>query len=311
MEIVSRLRLVDARPQQARRDLGADEHRLQGRVAARVASRTAARACWSRMARCCARRRGGRRDAAVRARRGARRRAPAAARGAGDSARQLERAPAAEPDDSALFLRRHRRDPLDLGHDRPLEGRDAEPQRVDPRGASTAPPTRTCARARCSTTACRCTSRRRGSRTSIARSSAGVPVAIDRALLGRRTSGTAAATTARPWSSRSARCTSSSGSSRRGADDADNPVRRAGMVPMPDALIEPFKERFGIEQIHQGYGQSEVMALLARRPGADVPARTRSAIPPTASRCGCSTTTTSRWRRARWASSASARPSRT
>ncbi|MGH7288401.1 MAG: AMP-binding protein [Myxococcota bacterium] len=50
-------------------------------------------------------------------------------------------------------------------------------------------------------------------------------------------------------------------------DDADNPVRSAGMVPMPDALIEPFKQRFGIEHIHQGYGQSEVMGLLARRPG--------------------------------------------
>ena len=50
-------------------------------------------------------------------------------------------------------------------------------------------------------------------------------------------------------------------------DDADNPIRTAGMVPMPEALIEPFKRRFGIEEIHQGYGQSEVMALLSRRPG--------------------------------------------
>ena len=50
-------------------------------------------------------------------------------------------------------------------------------------------------------------------------------------------------------------------------DDADNPVRSAGLIPMPDALIEPFKQRFGIEHIHQGYGQSEVMGLLARRPG--------------------------------------------
>ena len=50
-------------------------------------------------------------------------------------------------------------------------------------------------------------------------------------------------------------------------DDADNPIRSAGMVPMPEALMEPFKRRFGIEQITQGYGQSEVMTLLARRPG--------------------------------------------
>jgi crotonobetaine/carnitine-CoA ligase len=55
------------------------------------------------------------------------------------------------------------------------------------------------------------------------------------------------------------------------ADDADNPVRTAGMIPMPDALIEPFKRRFGIEHIHQGYGQSEVMGLLARRPGVVYP----------------------------------------
>jgi crotonobetaine/carnitine-CoA ligase len=50
-------------------------------------------------------------------------------------------------------------------------------------------------------------------------------------------------------------------------DDADNPVRTAGMIPMPEALMEPFKRRFGIEEIHQGYGQSEVMTLLSRRPG--------------------------------------------
>ncbi|HEY8122896.1 MAG TPA: AMP-binding protein [Myxococcota bacterium] len=55
------------------------------------------------------------------------------------------------------------------------------------------------------------------------------------------------------------------------ADDRDNPVRSAGMVPMPDKLIGPFKERFGIEEIHQGMGQSEVMGLLSRRPGAAYP----------------------------------------
>ena len=50
-------------------------------------------------------------------------------------------------------------------------------------------------------------------------------------------------------------------------DDADNPVRSAGMIPMPAELEEPFKKRFGIESIAQGYGQSEVMALMARTPG--------------------------------------------
>ena len=44
--------------------------------------------------------------------------------------------------------------------------------------------------------------------------------------------------------------------------------RTAGLIPMPDALIEPFKRRFGIEHVHQGYGQSEVMGLLSRQPGA-------------------------------------------
>jgi crotonobetaine/carnitine-CoA ligase len=55
------------------------------------------------------------------------------------------------------------------------------------------------------------------------------------------------------------------------ADDRDNPVRSAGMVPMPDKLIGPFKARFGIEEIHQGMGQSEVMGLLSRRPGRTYP----------------------------------------
>jgi crotonobetaine/carnitine-CoA ligase len=50
-------------------------------------------------------------------------------------------------------------------------------------------------------------------------------------------------------------------------DDADNPVRVGGMVPMPENIIGPFKERFGMEEIHQGYGQSEVMSLMGRQPG--------------------------------------------
>ena len=50
-------------------------------------------------------------------------------------------------------------------------------------------------------------------------------------------------------------------------DDADNPVRVAGFVPTPDHLIPVFKERFGIEEISQGFGQSEVFGLLNRTPG--------------------------------------------
>ena len=47
-------------------------------------------------------------------------------------------------------------------------------------------------------------------------------------------------------------------------DDAVNPVRVASCVPMPEGLLEPFKRRFAIEQIYQGYGQSEVLGLLSR-----------------------------------------------
>lgn len=48
------------------------------------------------------------------------------------------------------------------------------------------------------------------------------------------------------------------------SDDAANPLRAAGMVPMPDALIGPFCERFGIERILQGFGQSETGAIITR-----------------------------------------------
>jgi crotonobetaine/carnitine-CoA ligase len=47
-------------------------------------------------------------------------------------------------------------------------------------------------------------------------------------------------------------------------DDKDNPVRVAFTIPMPDRLLEPFKERFGIEVIVQGYGQSEAFTVLTR-----------------------------------------------
>jgi crotonobetaine/carnitine-CoA ligase len=50
----------------------------------------------------------------------------------------------------------------------------------------------------------------------------------------------------------------------RRADDADNPLRVASMVPMPQKLIAPFCERFGMEAIVQGLGQSEVMPILSK-----------------------------------------------
>lgn len=45
-------------------------------------------------------------------------------------------------------------------------------------------------------------------------------------------------------------------------DDADNPLRIAQMVPMPEQLREPFSKRFGVELLPMGYGQSEVMVVL-------------------------------------------------
>ncbi|WP_187276340.1 AMP-binding protein [Parahaliea maris] len=45
------------------------------------------------------------------------------------------------------------------------------------------------------------------------------------------------------------------------ADDADNPVRSATMTPMPHDIHRAFCERFGIESINQGFGQSEIMLL--------------------------------------------------
>jgi crotonobetaine/carnitine-CoA ligase len=48
------------------------------------------------------------------------------------------------------------------------------------------------------------------------------------------------------------------------ADDRANPVRVASAIPMPDRLLGPFKERFGVEVIVQGYGQSEAFTVLTR-----------------------------------------------
>ncbi len=47
-------------------------------------------------------------------------------------------------------------------------------------------------------------------------------------------------------------------------DDADNPVRVASFIPLPEDMVPGFKERFGIDEIFQGYGQSECMASISR-----------------------------------------------
>jgi crotonobetaine/carnitine-CoA ligase len=46
--------------------------------------------------------------------------------------------------------------------------------------------------------------------------------------------------------------------------DRDNPVRTATLVPMPEDLLVPFMERFGIEKVGQGFGQSEMSAVMSR-----------------------------------------------
>jgi crotonobetaine/carnitine-CoA ligase len=46
-------------------------------------------------------------------------------------------------------------------------------------------------------------------------------------------------------------------------DDRNNPVRAAGCVPMPAAITEPFRERFGIDYMWQLWGNSEVMIAAA------------------------------------------------
>ena len=66
-------------------------------------------------------------------------------------------------------------------------------------------------------------------------------------------------------------------------DDADNPLRVAAMVPFPERLITPFCERFGLEAITQGFGQSEIMVMLTRRcePGAPMVPNALGEVAPT------------------------------
>jgi crotonobetaine/carnitine-CoA ligase len=65
-------------------------------------------------------------------------------------------------------------------------------------------------------------------------------------------------------------------------DDHDNPLRIATLTPLPEHLITPFCERFGLEKIIQGYGQSEVMTVLAQcsRPGQSMKANCLGATNP-------------------------------
>lgn len=45
------------------------------------------------------------------------------------------------------------------------------------------------------------------------------------------------------------------------SNDKDHPLRVAQMIPMPEALLKPFSERFGVELLPMGYGQSEAMVI--------------------------------------------------
>ncbi len=47
-------------------------------------------------------------------------------------------------------------------------------------------------------------------------------------------------------------------------DDAGNPLRNAVVIPLPEELVEPFRQRFGLEIIQCGYGQSEANPIIER-----------------------------------------------
>jgi crotonobetaine/carnitine-CoA ligase len=47
-------------------------------------------------------------------------------------------------------------------------------------------------------------------------------------------------------------------------DDADNPARVGNVIPLPEHLVKPYRKRFGLERISQGYGQSEAQNITKR-----------------------------------------------
>lgn len=55
-------------------------------------------------------------------------------------------------------------------------------------------------------------------------------------------------------------------------DDTDNKLTSAQMIPMPEHLLQPFMQRFGIKQISQAYGQSETLMIIQRSSGEEWPA---------------------------------------
>ncbi len=50
-------------------------------------------------------------------------------------------------------------------------------------------------------------------------------------------------------------------------DDAEIPLRVAGITPMPPDILEPFQKRFGVRILPGGFGMSELQAGLTQGPG--------------------------------------------
>ncbi len=45
-------------------------------------------------------------------------------------------------------------------------------------------------------------------------------------------------------------------------DDKNNTLRQANVIPLPAHLVKPFMQRFGIERLQKGYGQSEAALIM-------------------------------------------------
>ena len=45
-------------------------------------------------------------------------------------------------------------------------------------------------------------------------------------------------------------------------DDANNTLRNANVIPLPPQITKPFMQRFGIEKVQKGYGQSEACSIM-------------------------------------------------
>ena len=62
-------------------------------------------------------------------------------------------------------------------------------------------------------------------------------------------------------------------------DDASHSLRRLMAIPMPPAIAQPFCERFGLELVPQGLGQSEAMRLIAPDGSPQPPGSCGRAVP--------------------------------